>query len=316
MIRAVRPTDVAALRALLRRTGAAELTTHNWPKVQPESGHLPLVGLLTQALSQRADRGGTLVATSTTGLVGCCSARARCDGQIWDVEHLHVSTPEAAVDLLEHVSGLAVEAGARRIFLEVPAESSAVDLARRAGFARYASSTLLQIEPRFRVDSNGAFSARPRLAADEPALFQLYKAAVPAKVRAAEAMTSEEWSALHRGKRRWSPSLFGDRHQFIWDLGAGPIGWLEVVYGQKSQYLEMLVHPQYESMLDRLLAFALTQVSAKARVYASARDYQAGLETTLQRAGFSPVAEADILVRQLAARAPQPRLVPAQLVGS
>jgi hypothetical protein len=316
MIRAVRPTDVAALRALLRRTSAAELTTHNWPKVQPESGHLPLFGIFTQAFRQQADRGGLWVAANDGHLVGFGGARARCDGQIWDVEHLHASAPEAAVDLLEHLCGAAVDAGARRVFLEVPAESAATDLARRAGFSRYASSTLLRLAPRFKVDRNGAFSARPRLRVDEQALFHLYNAAVPAQVRAAEAMTREEWAALHRGRRRWTPSLFGDQHQFIWEMGAGPIGWLEVVYGQKSQYLELLVHPQYESMLDRLVAFALTQISAKASVYASARDYQAALGTALQRAGFAPVGEVDILVRQLAARAPQPRLVPAQLVGS
>jgi hypothetical protein len=134
-------------------------------------------------------------------------------------------------------------------------------------------------------------------------------------VRAAEAMTYEEWSALHRGAKKWTPSLLGDRHQYVWEFGAGLIGWLEVVYGQKSQYLEFVIHPQYESMLDGLVAFALTQTSEKASVYASARDYQEPLRSALERAGFRSAGETEILVRQLAARVPEPKLVPARLVG-
>lgn len=315
MIRAVRPTDVAALRSFLRRTSAAELTTHTWPKVQPESGHLPLTGVLGQALGRTGSRRGMWVAAMDGHLIGYGVARARCDGQVWDVEHLHAEQQEAAVDLLEHVCGKAAEASALRVFMDVPAGSVGVDLARRAGFERYADSTLMRLAPPFRVDKNGAFSARPRLRADEHQLFQLYNAAVPAPVRAAEAMTYEEWSALHRGNKKWTPSLLGDRHQFVWELGSGLVAWMEVVYGQKSQFLELLAHPQYESMLDRFVSYALTQVSDKAPVFATARDYQPSLASALQRAGFAPAGEVEILVRQLAARLPEPKLVPARLVG-
>jgi hypothetical protein len=315
MIRAVRPIDVAALRAFLGRAGAAELTTHTWPKVQPESGHLPLLDVFGQALGQHSSR-GMWVAATEAGLVGYAIARARCDGMVWDVEHLHAAEMATGLELLEHLCSKAVDEGARRVFLELPARSPAIEAARRAGFERYAASTLLRLEPPLEVDRASAFSARPRLRADEHALFQLYNATVPAQVRAAEAMTYEEWSALHRGKKSWRPSLVGDRHQFVWELSDGLIGWMEVVYGQKSQYLELLVKPGYESMLDRLVGYSLTQISEKAPVYASARDYQASLASALARAGFVCQDEAEILVRQLAARAPQPQLVPANVLGS
>src|SRR5262249_50147111 len=166
---------------------------------------------------------------------------------------------------------------------------------------RYAASTVFRLTPPFLLDKSNSFAARPRLRADEHQLFQLYNAAVPAPVRAAEAMTYEEWSALHRGSKRWKPSLLGDRHQFVWDLGAGLVGWMEVVYGQKSQFLEFLVEPHYENMLDRMLRYALTQISEKAPIYATARDYQASLGSALERASFAPAGEVEILVRQLAA---------------
>jgi hypothetical protein len=315
MIRAVRPIDVAALRAFLGRAGAVELTTHTWPKVQPESGHLPLMGVLGQALGQSGRRRGMWVAAVGGHLAGYAVARARCDGMVWDVEHLHTAEQTAAIELLEHVCGQAAQSGARRVFLDVPAGSDGVGLAHRAGFERYASSSLMRLAPPFRVNKNIALAARPRLRADEHELFRLYNAAVPAPVRAAEAMTYEEWSALHRGSKKWTPSLFGDRHQFVWELGSGLIGWMEVVYGQKSQFLEFMVHPQYESMLDRLVGYAMTQVSEKAPVYAAARDYQAALASALERAGFAPAGEVEILVRQLAARVPEPKLIPANVLG-
>lgn len=314
MIRAVRPIDVMALRAFLGRAGAGEVTTHTWPKVQPESGHLPLLGVLGQALAQGSRR-GMWVALADSRLVGYVVARARCDGLVWDVEHLHASEPLAVVELLEHVCGQAADAQALRVFLDVPADSSGVDLARRAGFGRYAASSLLRLVPPFTVDKASIFAARPRLRADEQGLFQLYNAAVPAQVRAAEAMTYEEWSALHHGAKKWKPSLVGDRHQYVWELGTGLAGWMEVVYGQKSQFLEFMIHPQYESMLDRLVGYGLTQVSEKAAVYTTARDYQPALDAALRRAGFAPAGDVEILVRQLVARVPEPSLMPAKVVG-
>jgi hypothetical protein len=316
MIRAVRPTDLVALRAFLRRAGVVEVTTHTWPKVQPESGHLPTGRILGQALNGRTARGGAWIAILDGQPAGYVAARARCDGLVWDVEHLHTTEPDTAVDLLEHACASAAESGALRVFLEVPTDSVGVALGRKAGFQRYAGATLFRRTPPFKVDKSGAFAARPRLRADEHPLFQLYSAAVPAAVRAAEAMTYEEWSALHPGSKRWTPSLFGDQHQYVWEMGAGLVGWMTVIYGQKSQFLELLVHPRYESMLDSLVTYALTQVSEKAPVYAVVREYQGALGTALQRAGFNPAAEMEILVRQLAARVPESKLMPAEAVGA
>jgi hypothetical protein len=315
MIRAVRPIDLAALRAFLRRSGSVELTTHTWPKVQPESGRVPVTALLAQIFGRVSGRRRIWVARADGRVDGYVVARARCEGVVWDVEHLHAEVENAATELLEHVCAEAVDSGALRVFMDVPAGSAGIDLARRAGFERYAASALARLTPPFKADATKVFGARPRLRADEHQLFQLYNAAVPSPVRAAEAMTYEEWSALHRGNKKWTPTIFGDRHQFVWELGSGLAGWMEVVYGQKSQYLEIMVHPQYESMLDGLVGYALTQVSEKAPVYAAARDYQPILASALDRAGFASAGEVEILVRQLAARVPQPRLVPAKLVG-
>lgn len=317
MIRALRPTDLAGLSLLLRRMPTIEVTAHTWPTVQPESGHLPLQQVLWQSLGQAPTRGRAWVAMEEGRIVGLAVARARCGGLVWDVEHLHVVEDGGGglESLLDHVCQQAAAGGARRVLLEISDGTGGAEIARRAGFERYTESSVYRLTPPFGQSRAEQFAGRPRLQADEHGLFQLYNAAVPAVVRSAEAVSHEEWSGLHRGRNRWAPTLVGDRHQYVWELGEGLAGWLEVVYGQKSQYLEFMVHPKYESMMDRFVGYGLRQVSEKAAVYSAVRGYQGGLGLALERVGFESAGRYDLYVRQLTVRVPKLELASAQIVG-
>jgi len=316
MIRALRLTDLVSAAMFLRQSGQAELTSHTWPKVQPESGHLPVGVALWQSLGFV---GGEQAWVSVSGrdLTGLVVARPRCGGLVWDVQHLLAAGGESGIgeDLLDTICHHAASQGGRRVFLELPVDERSEGLARRAGFERFTTMTLHQLQPRFKLPTLEPLEGRPRLRVDEQPLFALYGAAVPQLVRSAEAMTYDEWSALHRGRKKWSPTLIGDRHQFVWELGDGLAGWMEVVYGQKSQYLELLVHPKYESMSDRFVAFGMKQVSEKAPVYSAVRPYQAGLDLALERLGFGVAGRFDMYVRQLSIRVPERQLVPANIIG-
>lgn len=317
MIRTVRPTDLVRLGLFLRQASTTEITGHTWPKVQPESGHQPLGSLIQTALGLRGAFGGACVAVDASAITGLVVGRTRSSGLVWDVEHLQVADQAStrAHELLDGLCQAAVASGARRVFLDVPVGGGHADVARRAGFERYTESAVCRIDPPFRVSQGDHFEGRPRLRADEQGLFQLYNAAVPAVVRSAEACSYEEWSSLHRGRRTWTPSLFGDRHQYVWELGEGLAGWMEVIYGQKSQYLELLIHPRYETLLDRFVGYGLKQVSEKAAVYAAVREYQKGLATAFERVGFKLVDRHDVYVRQLTVRVPERNLMPAKIVG-
>ncbi|MCC6177748.1 MAG: GNAT family N-acetyltransferase [Chloroflexi bacterium] len=316
MIRPLRPTDLAGVALFLRRNGA-ELTAHTWPKVQPESGHLPIGTSFWTPLGLNATWGRSWVARDGTHVVGLVAARGRSDGLVWDVEHLHVRDDDAhlAAALVEAACQEAVLRGARRVFMEVGEDQRGVKVARKAGFERYTSMAVYRLTAPFKLPRLEPLEGRPRLRADELALFSLYGAAVPAPVRAAEALTLDEWSALHRGRKRWSPALIGDRQQYVWEIGNGLVAWLQVVYGQKSQYLELLIDPKYEALTDRFVAYAMKQVSEKASVYVSLREYQHGLSSALERLGFVVEGRYDIYVRQLTVRMPEHQLVPAKLIG-
>jgi hypothetical protein len=315
MIRVLRLPDLVGVAMFLRREATAELTSHTWPRVQPETGHLPIGAAFWQTLGMPWER--VWLAASNRSVEGLIVARPRAGGLVWDVEHLLTGRGEAgtAEELLETACQHAAAHGGRRIFLEVPNDEVGDGLARRAGFERYTTTTVYRLAAPFKLSPLETLEGRPRLRIDEQPLFQLYGAAVPQLVRSAEALTSDEWSALHRGRKKWSPTLIGDRHQFVWEIGAALAGWLEVVYGQKSQYLDILIDPKYESMVDRMLGFALKQVSEKASVYVTVRPYQTVLGAALERRGFVVGGRYDVYVRQLSVRVPERQLVPANIVG-
>src|SRR5918912_3929489 len=221
LIRPLRPSDLVALASFQRRAGATEITAHTWPRVEPESGRLPYLKLVSTAVGHRPGGHRTWIAESDGRLVGLTMARPRAGGLVWDVVHLHAEPGADSVgaDLLEQVAACAGSHAARRVFLETPSRGRGQDVARRAAFERFTSSDLYVLSPGFKIERTDVFEARPRLRADEQTLFQLYMAAVPAPVRAAEAMTLEEWGALYPGRKRWQPSFTGSRQQYVWELG-------------------------------------------------------------------------------------------------
>lgn len=317
LVRTLRPIDVVALASSQRRAGDNEITAHNWPRVEPESGRLPFINLVSASFGHRPGGQRAWVAEQGGRILGIAIARPRAGGMVWDVVHLHAEPGEdtVAADLLEQVATGAGSQAARRVFLETPSGGRGQDVARRAAFEHFTSSALYMLSPGFKVERTDLFEARPRLRADEQPLFQLYMTAVPAPVRAAEAMTLEEWAALYPGRKRWRPTFTGSRQQYVWELGTSMVGWMEVTFGQRSQFVELLINPRYEDAADRLVRYALLQVSPKAPVYVLAREYQVALASALQRAGFRQAAEHELFVKLLAARVREPRLVTANVVG-
>jgi hypothetical protein len=315
LVRRLRPIDVVALASFQRRGGGTEISAHNWPRVEPESGRVPLVELLSNAVAHRPGGQRTWVAEQDGRLMGLAISRSRAGGLVWDVANLQASEDPVAAELLDQVVGCAASRGVRRVFLEAPAGGRALDVARRAAFDRYTSDELFVVVPGGKFERTDTFEARPRLRADEQGLFQLYTAAVPAPVRAAEALTLDEWAALYPGGKRWRPSFTGSRQQFVWELGTSLVGWLEITFGQRSQHMEILIHPRYEEAADRLVRYALLQMSPKAPIYITVREYQSLLASAVQRIGFRLAAEHDVFVKLLAERVREPRLVTANVVG-
>ncbi len=306
-IRALRPTHLVALRAFDSRATVAELTAPAWPRVADGDGSLPLWSLLSHSMVHSTGLRRAWVHVASDGLDGLVIARVRCGGLVWDVRHLWVDGAHDGVaqELLVRVCEEATARGARRVFLETGLETEERAIAARAGFEQYTEATL-HVLPAGRRPSGPAWpGARPRRRRDEFRLFQLYTVAVPAPVRAAEALTLAEWVALHKGAKRWAPGLLTNRQQQVWEHEDALVAWLEIAYGAKSQHAEWLVHPAHEAACDGLVAHAAQLVSPKQPLYATTRIYQQPLASALDRAGFEVVARRAVFVRQLAVRVPE-----------
>ncbi|MBX5489957.1 MAG: hypothetical protein IRZ14_02275 [Chloroflexi bacterium] len=266
---------------------------------------MSLWSLLSHSVAHQAGRRRAWVYVDEGGVNGVLVGRVRSHGLVWDVRHLWADNgrEEVVAALLQRICDDALQRGARRIFLELPRDAPHLLVARRVGFQQYTEAALL-VHPPLDGPSPSSWRPRPRARGDEQALFQLYTAAVPAPARAAEAMTLEEWAALHKGVRRWSPRQLAGRRQFVWDGPEGAVAWLEVAESGRSQHLEWLVHPAYERRCDEVVAGGLSYAQPRLRLYATCRAYQPGLRTALERAGFEPVTECAVLVCQLAVRVP------------
>ena len=85
LIRTLRPIDVVALASFQRRASGSEVTAHNWPRVEPESGRVPFVNLLSSSFAHRPGGQRSWVAAHGDRLVGLAAARPRAGGLVWDV---------------------------------------------------------------------------------------------------------------------------------------------------------------------------------------------------------------------------------------
>src|SRR5438067_9962543 len=103
LVRRLRPLDVVALASFQRRAGGSEVTAHNWPRVEPESGRVPFVNLLSSSFAHRPGGQRSWVAADGDRLVGLAAARPRAGGLVWDVAHLHALDDQntVAADLLD-----------------------------------------------------------------------------------------------------------------------------------------------------------------------------------------------------------------------
>jgi hypothetical protein len=314
MIRLLRATDALAIGAFLAHGAGRELAAETWPRTPPEARRPGFLGLTLGALFPARHNQTVGIARGASGRIsGLVLARARAGGMVWDVEHVRTQDAATGVELLRWIGQRALAVRARRVFIDTPDEASGSEVASRARFERYSDGTTYRLSPGFSRDAADTVPARPRLGSDDLPLFQLYSAAVPANVRAAEAMTHEEWAALYPGRKLWTPAILGNRQDYVWEMGSHVAAWMRVVYGQRAQFLDLLIHPSHEAYAERMVRYALVQMSTKAPVVIDVREYQGALRVALEKAGFQPVESYAVWVLQLAERVAEPSIAAAQV---
>jgi hypothetical protein len=312
MIRAMTPPDALALSFSRRRGEWQAFTASTWPRTPPESERPGAMTFFRQALLPSPRVGHVGVVARDSEVTGFVILRPRASGLVWDIVQLYATSKDDAVELARWARDRALASLGRRVMLDTPDSGAGPVMARQAGFEQYAEGTTFTIAPGFSRVADDALPARPRLRADEVGLFQLYSATVPAPVRVAEAMTQEEWAALYPGRKLWTPAILGNTQDYVWEMGSKVAGWMRVTYGQRSQALDLLIHPMYDAYAERMIRYALTQMSAKVPVVSDVREYQGGVCAALERVGFQPGPRYQAWYRALASRVPEPGLAALQ----
>ncbi|GIW06302.1 MAG: hypothetical protein KatS3mg060_1107 [Dehalococcoidia bacterium] len=304
MIRSIRPTDLPRLAGLNRR-GLVNEAYARRDLTRPRRS-LSLGLILEHWLALEENR-QTWVDVERRRIDGLISARD--EGLAWEIDRLVVepdADPRVVQRLLSYLTAVGGEVGIQKLYLRLQASSDLVELARSAGFLLFSGETLYArptpIEQPRPLSADGV---RPKASGDTHAIFQLYCASVPLRVRQAEAMTLSEWQQL---RQRGRPAL--GRRETVFERDGQLVGWLQSDVRGRAAHFELLAHPDHPDVVDTLLDVGLAHHRGRAPLYCLVAEHEARLAHALGERGFHPEASFCALVKQLSVRVKQPRLVP------
>ena len=277
---------------------------------QPDAQLVPFSALragLGGALPWRRGRRPTFVASSGDRLVGFAQFHPRRPDQRWVLIALGASVGvfdadpvwEALVAYGVRSAGLR---GVKRLFARLPVAVGAGGALRRLGWTPYATEAVF-------VAHDMAIPARaPRVRRQEPAdtwaIHQLYSVTVPRPVQDAEALTSHHWEVVTGGSARREVRVVGS----LIEDGHLVIGYARTTSRGRTHVLELVYHPDHSGVVDDLIDGALVGLptGAGSRVFCTVRGYQTEAATRLEKRGFTPTLEQDLLIKYTTASARLP----------
>jgi hypothetical protein len=310
-IRTVRATDIVPLIAFLRKDTRREVTARVWPRVGEDADWKAAWRTLAPIIAAPGRSARSWAYITRDGVRSVALARARVGGIAWDVEELHLAAGDwlAGVELLDYMAVGASGSGVRRVFLATSPEADVVRIAKQAGFVNYASETLYATRLSAPPSAPALEPPRPRLHRDLHALFQLYNAAVPCRVRSAEALTLDEWSVLNSAGG-WPSNLSRSRQELVWERDGAIIAWLRTSRAGRNRRLELLVHPSYLEKTEQMVRYTLSRLRPQLPIYFPARHYQPELASALEAIGFQRAVDCLVFARELTVRVPGRAFIP------
>lgn len=266
---------------------------------RPGSFRTTVIGLSRRGVMARPP--ASWVGESQGDLVGLASIRQRSGPKSWELSHLYSdsSSDQAVVRLLEMAAAGAGMRGAERVFLRVQSGSHILRAARLAGYFPSHYETVFRGASGLREPSHSLFDAdshlRPRRPEDDHALFRLYNAATPVKVRQLVGMTFDQWASSQEhgpGRSQESVLLVEGEVQGSVRTSAS--------FGRGS--LDVTLHPNYDALTREVVEAGLRRLKGARTVYAIAAEYAPRLSTALEEFGFEAQGEYAMLVKSVAQR--------------
>jgi hypothetical protein len=231
--------------------------------------------------------------------------------------------------LLAHCVRAAASHGLQRVFASIPDGGLEESCLKEADFSLYAREVIyrLAIAPGMRdglafglLSPAAPAGFRPQAPQDSWALQRLYARSTPRLVQHAEgALTGQVGSPPLSW---WEPDRWSS---VVWEPAGEVRGAVQVHLGRAGHWLRIwgvnqLTPRELRNLIAeglRIIAGVQTERSRMVPVYASVRDYEAGLATALTGFGFAPFTDRTRLVRHVGAvaRRKLPVALPALEVG-
>jgi hypothetical protein len=212
------------------------------------------------------------------------------------------------------LDGACVEAagrGIQRVFASLPDSGAEVDLFHQTGFALYAGEDIYRlVKPAAEEASVAPQVPRPLVPEDWPAIQKLCVAITPQRVRQAEGGITVAAGTEKNCRRYVLPREQRD------DLAA----ILNIHVGVHAYWLRLLVHPNARDVAEGLIQWVLSALAGQppSEVYCSVRQYEGGVRTALEAAGFEPLSTRTLMVKHTLAwsKPPVAELAPALSGGA
>ena len=296
------PGDLAAILPFLARPSANQSVGWLEPPGADDTGAILERFGATQLPWQK--KASLAVVAEPGRLRALAGGRQRASGTAWEVDLLHAPEVAAAGDALDRLAGNAASMGARRAFLRLAVDSPVLEAARTGGFMPYAEEHLMLCEAS-RPASGEASALRVAAAADQHGLFRLYNRAVPQNVRAAEAVTLEEWAATQQPLGAHSTA------QFVAEADGEVTAWVRTAQRGRATTFDVLVDPGSHGAVVGVVSAACALLRSGGPLRTFVPDYLETVSLELEGRGFERCADFVLLGRQLAQ--PIAELAPARV---
>jgi hypothetical protein len=340
-VRAARLTDLAALGELSRlcQQAGAETRSLGLPVAVSPIGvfslfRLPLAAFRPNDLMYVYEDGGRLA--------GLLRVERENDRDEWTIVELDAigaaNAGEIRFRLIQQLLRHGPRRGAARFHVACADAGGNVELFMQAGFARYGDEQILYRPgdaPFPEPPSDKAAAAariRPAQGVDAVALHRLYTTVTPPPVQRLEAFRIPDWERQGTHTRVPRSSLapilrLADIETFVQAAvdggrdGTQLDGLVQLGVAKEDQphYLRVMIRPGADA--TELVDFGLGVIAARASrqgdrrpergVIAPIRTYESPTDRRLEAAGFEPIANVTLLLKEALVRVAEPALVPA-----
>jgi len=192
--------------------------------------------------------------------------------------------------LLEGASVEVAGRGIQRVFANLPESGAEADLFYQSGFTLYASEDIFRLT---RLPKSGSkeqiADVRPQRPEDWPSIQRLFVAITPQRVRQAEGGISIA-AGMERSCQHYVLPGEGDEEL---------VAVAGICVGGHARWLRLLIHPDAREVADGLIhrALAIIDHNPAYPVYCNVRQYEGGVRTALEAAGFEHVASRALMVK-------------------